>query len=142
MIWALGIAATQSSGLCECLGTPAKSVGVGNAARNGLWSALLADKGFEGPPEPIAGVQGFFNAMGQPPDWCAFTDGLGETWEIIANVAQAVSLRLRDASGARLRARLAARASAAAVERVVVRGNPLLATAPTGRTFRPAASRR
>jgi len=43
MVWALGIAATQSAGLCECLGTPAKSVSVGNAARNGLWSALLAE---------------------------------------------------------------------------------------------------
>ena len=57
MVWALANAATQSSGLCECLGWPAKSIGVGNAARNGMWSALLADKGFEGPPEPIAGVQ-------------------------------------------------------------------------------------
>ena len=46
MVWALGIAATQSAGLCECLGTPAKSVSVGNAARNGLWSALLAREGF------------------------------------------------------------------------------------------------
>jgi 2-methylcitrate dehydratase PrpD len=46
MVWALANAATQSSGLCECLGWPAKSIGVGNAARNGLWSALLAEKGF------------------------------------------------------------------------------------------------
>ena len=51
MVSALGTAATQSAGLCECLGTPAKSVSVGNAARSGLWSALLAEKGFEGPPE-------------------------------------------------------------------------------------------
>ena len=28
MLWALGLAATQSAGLCECLGTPAKSVSV------------------------------------------------------------------------------------------------------------------
>jgi hypothetical protein len=37
---------TQAAGLSECLGTPAKSVGVGNAARNGLLSALLAAKDF------------------------------------------------------------------------------------------------
>ena len=85
MIWALGVASTQSSGLCECLGMPAKSVSVGNAARNGLWSALLAEKGYQGPAEPIAGVQGFFNAMAQPPDWSALTDGLGETWELAQN---------------------------------------------------------
>ena len=53
---ALGIVATQAAGLCECLGTPAKSVGVGNAARNGLLSALLAAKDFTGPPEPLTGA--------------------------------------------------------------------------------------
>ena len=85
MVWALGNAATQSSGLCECLGWPAKSIGVGNAARNGLWSALLAEKGFAGPPEPIAGVQGFLNAMAEPPNWPSLTDGLGETWALAHN---------------------------------------------------------
>jgi 2-methylcitrate dehydratase PrpD len=85
MIWTLGIASTQSSGLCECLGWPAKSVGVGNAARNGLWAALLAARGYQGPAEPIAGPQGFFHAMGQEPDWSALTNGLGETWELADN---------------------------------------------------------
>lgn len=84
MVWALGIAATQSSGLCECLGTPAKSVSVGNAARNGLWSALLAEKGFDGPPEPLAGVQGFYHALAETPDLSFVTDGWGERWEIMA----------------------------------------------------------
>src|SRR6185436_14275993 len=85
IVWALGNASTQSAGLCECLGWPAKSVSVGNAARNGLWSALLAQKGFEGPAEPISGVQGFLNAMNEEPNWTALTDGLGETWEIMNN---------------------------------------------------------
>ncbi|HYX03707.1 MAG TPA: MmgE/PrpD family protein, partial [Reyranella sp.] len=49
LVWALGSAATQSAGLCECLGWPAKSVSVGNAARNGLLAALLAGNGFSGP---------------------------------------------------------------------------------------------
>jgi 2-methylcitrate dehydratase PrpD len=85
MIWTLGIASTQSSGLCECLGWPAKSVGVGNSARNGLWAALLAERGYQGPAEPIAGAQGFFHAMGQEPNWSALTEGLGETWELAEN---------------------------------------------------------
>src|SRR5471030_657037 len=85
VVWALGNASTQSSGLCECLGWPAKSVSVGNAARNGLFSALLADKGFEGPPEPIAGAQGFLAAMGEPPNWSALLDGLGKSWEVANN---------------------------------------------------------
>ena len=136
MISALGVAATQSSGLCECLGWPAKSVSVGNAARNGLWSALLADKGFEGPAEPIGGVQGFVNAMGEPPNWPALTDGLGETWELTQNsikpypcgfvihpVLDCVLDWRRDHP-------------AAVVERVVVRGSPLLVQ----RTDRPDIS--
>jgi 2-methylcitrate dehydratase PrpD len=85
IVWALGNASTQSAGLCECLGWPAKSLSVGNAARNGLWSALLAQKGFEGPAEPIAGAQGFLAAMGEPPNWAALTDSLGTTWELNDN---------------------------------------------------------
>jgi 2-methylcitrate dehydratase PrpD len=83
MIWALGLAATQAAGLCECLGTPAKSVGVGNAARNGLWSALLAARNFAGPAEPLNGVQGYYHALGEEPDLSKLTDGLGATWEIL-----------------------------------------------------------
>jgi 2-methylcitrate dehydratase PrpD len=126
MVSALGTAATQSAGLCECLGTPAKSVSVGNAARNGLWSALLAEKGFEGPPEPLAGVQGFYHALAETPDLSEVTDGWGESWQIMATsykpypcgfvihpVLDCVLDWRRDNP-------------AADVRRVVVRGNPLL----------------
>jgi 2-methylcitrate dehydratase PrpD len=136
MVWALGTAATQSSGLCECLGTPAKSVSVGNAARNGLWSALLAEKGFDGPPEPLAGVQGFYNALNETPDLSLVTQGLGESWEIMATsykpypcgfvihpVLDCVLDWRRDHPKAE-------------VTRIVVRGNPLLGV----RTDRPAVS--
>jgi len=84
-VWALGTAATQSAGLCECLGWPAKSVSVGNAARNGLWSALLAERGFAGPPEPLAGAQGFFAVMDEPVDWAGLLDGLGQSWQVANN---------------------------------------------------------
>jgi 2-methylcitrate dehydratase PrpD len=136
MVWALGTAATQSSGLCECLGTPAKSVSVGNAARNGLWSALLAEKGFDGPLEPLAGVQGFYNALHETPDLSLVTEGLGESWEIVATsykpypcgfvihpVLDCVLDWRRDNPKAE-------------VTRVVVRGNPLLSV----RTDRPDIS--
>jgi 2-methylcitrate dehydratase PrpD len=83
MLWALGTAATQSSGLCECLGTPAKSVGVGNAARNGLLAALLAAKNFAGPAEPLNGTQGFYNALAETPTLSALSEGLGKSWEIM-----------------------------------------------------------
>ena len=83
MVWALGSAATQAAGLCECLGTAAKSVGVGNAARSGLLSALLAAKNFAGPAEPLIGTQGYYHALNETPDLAAITDGLGDAWEIL-----------------------------------------------------------
>jgi 2-methylcitrate dehydratase PrpD len=136
LVSALGTASTQSSGLCECLGMPAKSVSVGNAARNGLWSALLAEKGFDGPAEPLAGRQGFYNALGDEPNLSRVTDGLGESFEIMATsykpypcgfvihpVLDCVLDWRRDNPTAE-------------VTRVVVRGNPLLAH----RTDRPDIS--
>lgn len=136
MIWALGNAATQSCGLCECLGWPAKSIGVGNAARNGLWSALLAEKGFEGPPEPIAGVQGFLNAMAEPPDWAALTDGLGETWELAQNAIKPYPCGFVIHPFLDVVLDWRRQHPADAIERVVLRGNPLL----SDRTDRPDIS--
>ena len=83
LVWALGMAATQAAGLCECLGTPAKSVHVGNAARNGLWSAMFAARGIAGPREPLAGDQGYFHALNETPQLSFLTDGLGSNWEIV-----------------------------------------------------------
>ncbi|MFA6264197.1 MAG: MmgE/PrpD family protein [Pseudolabrys sp.] len=133
LVWALGSAATQSSGLCECLGTASKSASVGNAARNGLLSALLAENGFDGPPEPLAGVQGFYNAMGVPPDLSLVTSDLGESWQIMETaykpypcgfvinpVLDCVLDWQRDHRQAK-------------ISKVIVRGNPLLAD----RTDRP-----
>lgn len=126
IVWALGNASTQSAGLCECLGWPAKSASVGNAARNGLWSALLAEKGFSGPAEPIAGAQGFLAAMGEPPNWAALLDGLGTRWEVANNSIKPypcgfVIHPLLDCALDWRRDH-----PTAAVTRVVARGNPLL----------------
>ena len=126
IVWALGNASTQSAGLCECLGWPAKSLSVGNAARNGLLSALLAANGFSGPAEPIAGAQGFLAAMGEPPNWAALTDGLGKTWEVANNSIKPypsgfVIHPLLDLALDWRRAN-----PGVEVERVATRGNPLL----------------
>jgi 2-methylcitrate dehydratase PrpD len=83
--WALGNASAQSSGLVETLGSMAKSIGVGNAASNGLLSALLAAEGFQGPRQPIEGPRGFLRVMGERPDFEAVTQGLGERWEVMNN---------------------------------------------------------
>jgi 2-methylcitrate dehydratase PrpD len=126
MVWAIGNASTQSAGLCECLGWPAKSLSVGNAARNGLLSALLASNGFSGPAEPIAGAQGFLAAMGEPPNWAALTDGLGKSWEVANNSIKPypsgfVIHPLLDLALDWQRAN-----PGVEVERVATRGNPLL----------------
>ncbi|HEY0287449.1 MAG TPA: MmgE/PrpD family protein [Pseudomonas sp.] len=85
LAWALGNASAQSSGLVETLGSAAKSIGVGNAARNGLLSALLAQDGFKGPQYPLEGERGFLNVMGDKPDYAQIIDGFGERWALSAN---------------------------------------------------------
>jgi 2-methylcitrate dehydratase PrpD len=82
LCWALGSAACQAGGLVESLGSMSKSVSVGNAARNGILAALLAQNDFDGPARPLEGAYGFLHVFGQAPDFDAITCGLGEEWEI------------------------------------------------------------
>jgi 2-methylcitrate dehydratase PrpD len=83
--WAFGNASAQSSGLVETLGSMSKSIGVGNAARNGLLSAMLAADGFAGPERPIEGERGFLRVMGERPDFGAITATLGSEWALLSN---------------------------------------------------------
>lgn len=83
--WAMGNAAVQASGLVEALGTMSKSISVGNAARNGMMSALLAAGDFSGPTAPLSGERGFLRVYCDAPKLGALTDGLGEVWEIGKN---------------------------------------------------------
>jgi 2-methylcitrate dehydratase PrpD len=127
MVWALGIAATQSGGLCECLGTPAKSVSVGNAARNGLLAALLAAKNFEGPAEPLTGTQGYYHALDETPDLASLTQNLGASWEILGTAYKPYpcGFVIHPVLDCVLDWRRAH--PALVVEKVIVTGNPLLA---------------
>jgi 2-methylcitrate dehydratase PrpD len=125
---ALGIAASLSSGLVENLATSAKNVGMGNAARNGLLAALLAEAGYEAAQAAIEGKLGWARAMGDAPDMDAMTGELGSRWEFATNsykpypsgiVFHAVieaCLALRDELGS----------DPAAIVSVSVRGNQLL----------------
>jgi 2-methylcitrate dehydratase PrpD len=82
---AIGIAASQSAGIIENLPSAAKNVSVGNAARNGLFAALLAAEGYSASPRAIEGPLGWARAMGDAPDLGRLTGGLGQTWEIAKN---------------------------------------------------------
>jgi 2-methylcitrate dehydratase PrpD len=82
---AIGIAASQSAGIIENLPSAAKNVSVGNAARNGLFAALLAAEGYAASPRAIEGPLGWARAMGDEPDIARLTGGLGKSWEIAKN---------------------------------------------------------
>ena len=85
MVWALGIAATQASGLREMFGTMCKPFHPGNAARNGLLAALLAQQNFTSSAQGIEAKRGFAHVLSTRFEPEAITRGLGETWEIALN---------------------------------------------------------
>src|SRR6185437_5074616 len=82
---ALGIAASQSAGIVENLPSAAKNVSVGNAARNGLFAALLAEQGYTAAPAALEGALGWARAMGDEPDVPEITGDLGDRWEVLSN---------------------------------------------------------
>jgi 2-methylcitrate dehydratase PrpD len=135
--WALGNASAQSSGLVETLGSMAKSISVGNAARNGLLSALLAQEGFAGPERPIEGERGFLRVMSEATDAdadAAFAT-LGSEWALLSNTYKPYpcGVVLNPVIEACLGLSATPGFSFADVERVTLRGHPLL----RARTDRP-----
>jgi 2-methylcitrate dehydratase PrpD len=85
LVWALGNASAQASGLVETLGTMSKSVSMGNAARNGIISVLLAQENFDGPAHPLEGVRGFLNVTADHADAQSIVTDLGTRWEVLNN---------------------------------------------------------
>ena len=135
---ALGIASAQSSGLVETLGSMAKSVGVGNAARGGLLAALLAEQGLTGPERPIEGPRGFAAVLGDRPNLAAVVEGLGERWELLANTYKPYpcGVVLNPVIDACLALRRDRALTPERIRAVTVRGHPLLAA----RADRPAVT--
>jgi len=126
--WAFGNASAQSSGLVETLGTMSKSISVGNAARNGLLSALLAADDFSGPPQPIEGARGFLRVTSDSPDFYAIGHALGEEWALLSNTYKPYpcGVVLNPVIEACLDLAREADWSLAEVERVELTGHPLL----------------
>lgn len=85
MTWALGIAATQSSGLREMFGTMCKPFHVGRAAQNGLAAALLAGKNFTSSERALEAPRGFAHVLSSERNFDKITKGLGDTYEIALN---------------------------------------------------------
>ena len=85
LTFAIANAAAQSAGMVETLGTMSKSISVGNAARGGITSALLAAADFSGPPAPLEGTRGFLSVYSDTPNPGALLEDLGTVWEIGKN---------------------------------------------------------
>ena len=85
MTWALGIAATQSAGLTEMMGSMCKSYNMAHAARSGFAAALLASKNFTSSEQGIEAPRGFAHVLATNARLDAITNGLGETWALAGN---------------------------------------------------------
>lgn len=86
MAWALGIAATQSSGLREMFGSMCKCLHPGRAAQNGLQAAFLALNHFTSSEKAIEAPRGFGHVMSTRFDPDAITRDLGSRYELSRNM--------------------------------------------------------
>ncbi|MDY6844819.1 MAG: MmgE/PrpD family protein [Thermodesulfobacteriota bacterium] len=85
---AFGIAASLAGGLKQNFGTMTKSFHAGNAARNGIVAARLAQKGFTAQKSILETPQGFCKvfAGGADLDLENIADGLGERFDVISGL--------------------------------------------------------
>lgn len=79
---AISLAATQSSGLLLAGETrqDMKALNPANAARAGVFSALLAENGIEGPLRPLESSKGWLHAMTSEVNMDRLLGGLGERY--------------------------------------------------------------
>ncbi|MBI4279530.1 MAG: MmgE/PrpD family protein [Armatimonadetes bacterium] len=85
-VWALGLAATQASGLRQVFGTMAKPFHAGKAAQDGLLAAMLAKEGLTCSETIIEGRQGLLDVLGEDdarPE--VAVENLGRPFEIMHN---------------------------------------------------------
>jgi 2-methylcitrate dehydratase PrpD len=128
MVWALGIAATQSAGLREMFGSMCKSLHTGRAAQNGLSAALLAQAGYTSSETPIEGKRGWAHVLSTVRDFSAITEGLGRSFEIMNNTYKpfACGLVVHPTIDACIQLRAAHRIDPAEVDRVEVTVHPIV----------------
>ena len=81
---ALALAASMACGIKANFGTMTKPMHVGQCARNGLFAAFAAERGFETNPGALEHKQGFFNVYNDPGlyDPERMFENWGAPWEI------------------------------------------------------------
>jgi len=85
MVWALGLAATQSAGLREMFGSMGKAFHPGRSAQNGYAAALLAKAGFTAGERGIEGPRGFAHVQAASRDLTKITSRLGVDFDLREN---------------------------------------------------------
>ncbi len=86
---AIGIAASLAGGLKQNIGTMTKPLHAGNAARNGIVAALLAQRGFTADKSILEAPQGYCKVLGGGVDLelSKIGEGLGERYDIVSSAA-------------------------------------------------------
>lgn len=85
MNWAIGIAASQSSGFRSTHGTMTAHFRPGHAARCGVWGAMLAANGFDSDEYALEADNGFVDVYASSANVDLAVDGLGQHFEMLSN---------------------------------------------------------
>jgi 2-methylcitrate dehydratase PrpD len=83
--YAIGIAATEPTGLREMFGTMTKPFHPGKAAMNGLMAGLLAETGFTSSKQSLEAERGYGNVLSDDPTLEEALSNWGSSWEILNN---------------------------------------------------------
>ncbi|KAK4939853.1 hypothetical protein LTR10_019920 [Elasticomyces elasticus] len=85
MAHAIGIAATQVTGLREMFGSDTKCFHVGRSAQNGLMAAVLASNGYTSSLQALEAKRGWANVVSEKQNLTEQIDSLGKVWETEKN---------------------------------------------------------
>jgi 2-methylcitrate dehydratase PrpD len=125
---ALGIAASQPSGVREQFGSMSKALHPGAAARTGLMSALMAKHGYTASTRALEAPRGLLQTFSAKCDWREIEDGLGERFEIAKNTYKpfACGVVIHPSIDGCVQLRDEARLTEDAIERVALVVHPLV----------------
>jgi 2-methylcitrate dehydratase PrpD len=125
---ALGIAASQPTGVREQFGTMTKALHPGAAARAGVMAALLARHGYTASPRALEAPRGLLQTYSTRHAWAEITDALGARFEIAFNTYKpfACGVVIHPSIDGCVQLGAAHRLAPADVERVDLRVHPLV----------------
>jgi len=128
MVWALGLAASQSVGLRESFGSMNKSFNPGRAGQNGLMAALLAEKNFTSSEQMLEAKRGWAHTVSTKQDFREITAGLGSRYETALNTYKpfACGIVIHPVIDACLRLRAAHGLTAEKISDIALRVHPLV----------------